>query len=314
MESILQLQNVSTGFESRDGYVHAVCNVNLTIQKGKVMGLIGETGCGKSVLGQSILRLLPSNANITGEIIFEGENVLKLSKEEVRKIRGRKIAYICQNPQEALNPVIKNGNQVMESVRINLGLKRTDCKKISLDLLSALKFSNPESCMESYPIHLSGGMKQRVLAAMGMSGAPALLIADEPTKGLDALVRGQVIATIEKFIETTGSSALIITHDLKFASIICDEVAVMYAGEIIECGSADEIFFHPVHPYLKGLIDSQPQNGLKVIEGNPCSLLNLPAGCRFYNRCSSAIDQCKYEHPGMISVGGTHEARCLRHD
>ncbi len=168
--------------------------------------------------------------------------------------------------------------------------------------------------MESYPVHLSGGMKQRVLAAMGMSGTPALLIADEPTKGLDALIRGQVIVTIEKFIETTGSAALIITHDLKFASAICDEIVVMYAGEIIESGDVDELFMNPKHPYLKGLIASRPEKGLQVMEGTACSLLNLPSGCRFYDRCQTAGKECSNVHPGIVSVNGTHEVRCLQLD
>lgn len=312
MEPVLQLHNLSACFESRDGCVSAVSDVSLTIKKGSIMGLIGETGCGKSVLGQSILRLLPSNARISGEILFEGKNILDLSREEVRQIRGRRIAYICQNPHEALNPVVKNGKQIMESVKINRGLNKQDCKSVSLDLLKALRFPNPEFYMESYPIHLSGGMKQRVLAAMGMSGSPALLIADEPTKGLDALIRGQVIATIGKFIEATGSAALIITHDLKFASAICDEIAVMYAGEIVESGDAKELFRNPGHPYLRGLIASQPDKGLHVLEGTACSLLDLPSGCRFYDRCRTPGKTCGYEHPGMVPYDGAHEVRCLK--
>ena len=314
MEAVLNLRNVSTCFNSRDGCVNAVCSVNLEIQEGKVMGLIGETGCGKSVLGQSVLRLLPPNAHITGEILLEGKNLLDLSKKEIRQIRGRQIAYISQNPQEALNPILKNGSQLMESVKINQGLKKRECKVVSINLLKALKFWNPEFCMESYPIHLSGGMKQRVLAAMGMSGNPALLIADEPTKGLDALIRRQVIATIEKFIETTGSAALIITHDLKFASATCDEVAVMYAGEIIESGRVDELFLNPKHPYLKGLIAAQPASGMHVLEGSSCSLIDLPSGCRFYDRCQTATAECMRMHPDMATFDGTHEVRCFHLD
>jgi peptide/nickel transport system ATP-binding protein len=314
MESVLTLHNLSTCFDSRDGCVNAVCNVNLAIKKGKVLGLIGETGCGKSVLGQSILRLLPSNAHISGQILFEGQNILDLSKRDIRRIRGRKIAYISQNPQEALNPVLTNGTQIMESVKLNQGLDSRMCKEVSIRLLKALNFHNPEQCMEHYPIHLSGGMKQRVLAAMGMSGSPALLIADEPTKGLDALIRGQVVATIMKFIESTGSAALIITHDLKFASTVCDEIAVMYAGEIIESGNADELFQNPKHPYLKALIASQPFKGMQVLEGSPCSLINLPSGCRFYERCGKADRECGLKHPGLTVFDGTHEVRCAQLD
>ena len=314
MEPTLQIKKLNISFESRDGRIRAVCDVDLTIRKGSVVGLIGETGCGKSTLGKSVLRLLPSNARLSGEIVLDGGNLLDISKQEIRKVRGRRVAYICQNPQEALNPVIRNGKQIMESVRINQRRNRNECRKISMGLLKTLNFSNPETCMAAYPMHLSGGMKQRVLAAMGMSGCPSLLIADEPTGGLDALIRGQVIATVEKFIETTGSAALIITHDLTFARAICDEIAVMYAGEIVEMGKTDELFADPRHPYLKALIASQPGAGLRVLKGTACSLLDLPPGCRFYERCSSAAVRCRETHPDLIRLGRTREARCLKFD
>ena len=312
VEPVLDLVDLNVHFESRDGKVNAVCHANLTIGKGQVLGLIGETGCGKSVLGQSVLRLLPASARMSGRILFQGTDILALPQSEVRKIRGQLIAFICQNPAEALNPVLRNGTQIMESVKINRKLPRRERRDACLDLLRSLRFTDPEFCMRSYPLQLSGGMKQRVLAAMGMSGRPSLLIADEPTKGLDALVRGHVIATLERFMEATSSSALVITHDLRFASRICDSIAVMYAGEIVERGPFDEVFGHPRHPYLQALIDSQPVRGLHVLKGSTCSLIDLPPHCRFYDRCPKAVQGCREAHPETVFVNSDHEVRCLR--
>jgi peptide/nickel transport system ATP-binding protein len=313
MEKLLEIKNLCIHFDSRDGCVNAVCKVNMDIHCGQIIGLIGETGCGKSVLGQSVLKLLPKNACITGKILFEGKNILKMSDKELRAVRGHKIAFICQNPAEALNPLMKNGTQIMESVRINQALSKKECCETSIDLLSVLGFSEPKAIMHQYPHELSGGMKQRVLAAMGMSGYPSLLIADEPTKGLDAIKRGQVISTIRKFTETTGSAVLIITHDLKFASAICDTIAVMYAGEIVETGVVETLFNDPKHPYLLALIKSQPCEGLNVLNGTVCSLIDLPSNCRFFDRCSYATGVCQDQHPDLLTLNKEHRVRCLKY-
>ena len=313
MEKLLEIKNLCTHFDSRNGCVNAVCNVNMDIHRRQIIGLIGETGCGKSVLGQSVLKLLPKNACITGKILFEGKDILKMSVRELRAVRGHKIAFICQNPAEALNPLMKNGTQIMESVRINQALSKKECRKTSIDLLSVLGFSEPKAIMHQFPNELSGGMKQRVLAAMGMSGYPSLLIADEPTKGLDAIKRGQVIATIRKFTETTGCAVLIITHDLKFASAICDTIAVMYAGEIAEMGDAKTLFNDPKHPYLMSLIKSQPCEGLNVLNGTVCSLIDLPSNCRFFDRCSYATGVCQDQHPNLLTLNEEHRVRCLKY-
>lgn len=313
MEKLLEIKNLCIHFDSRNGCVNAVCNVNMDIHRGQIIGLIGETGCGKSVLGQSVLKLLPKNACITGKILFEGKDILKMSDKELRAVRGHKIAFICQNPAEALNPLMKSGTQIMESVRINQALSKKECRETSIDLLSVLGFSEPRAIMHQYPNELSGGMKQRVLAAMGMSGYPSLLIADEPTKGLDAIKRGQVIATIRKFTETTGCAVLIITHDLKFASAICDTIAVMYAGEIAETGDAKTLFNDPKHPYLMALIKSQPCEGLNVLNGTVCSLIDLPSNCRFFDRCSYATGVCQDQHPDLFTLNEKHRVRCLKY-
>lgn len=313
MEKLLEIKNLCTHFDSRNGCVNAVCNVNMDIHRRQIIGLIGETGCGKSVLGQSVLKLLPKNACITGKILFEGKDILKMSVKELRAVRGHKIAFICQNPAEALNPLMKNGTQIMEAVRINQALSKKECRETSIDLLSVLGFSEPKVIMHQYPNELSGGMKQRVLAAMGMSGYPSLLIADEPTKGLDAIKRGQVITTIRKFTETTGSAVLIITHDLKFASAICDTIAVMYAGEIVETGDMETLFNDPKHPYLMALIKSQPCEGLNVLNGTVCSLIDLPSNCRFFDRCSYAAGICQDQHPDLLTLNEAHRVRCLKY-
>ena len=313
MEKLLEIKDLCVHFDSRNGCVNAVCNVSMDIHRGQIIGLIGETGCGKSVLGQSILKLLPKNACITGKILFEGRDILKMSVREMRAVRGHKIAFICQNPAEALNPMLKNGTQIMESVKINQALSKKECSKTSIDLLSVLGFSDPKAIMHQYPNELSGGMKQRVLAAMGMSGYPSLLIADEPTKGLDAIKRGQVITTIRKFTETTGCAVLIITHDLKFASAICDTISVMYAGEIAETGDTKTLFNDPKHPYLMALIKSQPCKGLNVLNGTVCSLIDLPSNCRFFDRCSYATNVCQDQHPDLLTLNKEHRVRCLKY-
>lgn len=314
MNNILELKRVSTTFNSRDGLVKAVCGVDLAIKPGEIVGLVGETGCGKSVLGQTILRLTPPSAITEGSIVFNGEELVTMQEKELLKIRGKKIAYINQNPTESLDPVMKVGNQIVESIRLNEGLPKKAAVERAKEILKSLSFEDPEMIMSKYPIELSGGMKQRIMVAMAMCGQPPFMIADEPTKGLDALVRGQVIDSLRKFIEYAHCAGLIITHDLKFARVICDRIAIMYAGEIVEIASKEEAFSKSLHPYLAGLIASMPQNGMHILKGNPCSLIDIPAGCRFYERCSCRNPRCMHSHPEMRNVSSTHEVRCFQYD
>ena len=314
MDSILKLTNVSTTFNSRDGFVKAVSGVDLEIKPGEIVGLVGETGCGKSVLGQTILRLTPPSARTEGSILFEGEDLAAMSEKELQEIRGRKIAYINQNPSESLDPVMKAGDQIVESIRLYDKSSRKAAAEKAKEILRSLSFDDPEAIMSKYPVELSGGMKQRIMVAMAMSGRPPFMIADEPTKGLDALIRGQVIESLQKFIEYAHCAGLIITHDLKFARVICDRIAIMYAGEIVEIAPKDEFFSKSAHPYLESLIASMPQNGMKVLEGVPCSLIDLPEGCRFHERCRYCTPRCEREHPEMREVSPDHEARCFRYD
>ncbi len=314
MEELLKLDHVSTAFRSRSGLVKAVCDVNFTVSPGQIVGLVGETGCGKSVLGQTILRLLPPGTENSGHILFQGKDLMTMNEEEIRAVRGKKIAYINQNPTEALNPVLKIGTQLIESLRVCGGLTKKEAKERSLEILASLSFDDPADIMNKYPMELSGGMKQRALTAMAMGGKPPFLIADEPTKGLDALIRGQVIESLMKFVEFTGCSGLIITHDLKFASAMCDTLALMYAGEIVEFGPTKKLFSAPKHPYLSGLMASMPQNGMHVLKGSSCSLIDMPPGCRFADRCDHACDACRREHPAMRSLGENRMVRCRLYD
>ena len=314
MEELLKLDHVSTAFRSRSGLVKAVCDVNFTVAPGQIVGLVGETGCGKSVLGQSILRLLPPSAVTSGQILFEGKDLAAMNEEEIRAVRGKRIAYINQNPTEALNPVLKIGTQLLESLRVCGGLTGREAKEHALEILASLSFDDPADIMKKYPMELSGGMKQRALTAMAMGGKPPFLIADEPTKGLAALIRGQVIDSLQKFIDFTGCSGLIITHDLKFASAMCDTLALMYAGEIVEFGPTKKLFSAPKHPYLSGLMASMPQNGMHVLKGSSCSLIDMPPGCRFADRCDHATEACRAHHPEMRSVGEDRLVRCRLYD
>lgn len=315
MNEIIRLENVCTSFPGRAGTVRAVSDVTMSIPKGHITGLVGETGCGKSVLGQTILRLNPSTAVTTGKIIFEGKDLLALDDEGIRSVRGKKIAYINQNPSEALNPVLKNGTQLMEAMTVcNPGMDRKEAREKCEDILSTMGFEKPKEIMNSYLSELSGGMKQRVMVAMAMTGDPVFLIADEPTKGLDALIRGQVIESLQKFIDVTGASGIIITHDLKFAKTICDDLALMYAGEIVEYGPAEKLLSDPSHPYLKALLESMPQNGMHRLNGSSCSLIDLPEGCRFHPRCDECTARCEKDHPGMINTEENHQVRCWKYD
>lgn len=313
MQELLKCNHLYTTFQSRNGDVKAVCDATFSIKQGEIVALIGETGCGKSVLGQTILQLLPSSARIKGEILFEGTNLAELNPKEIRNYRGKKIAYINQNPTEALNPVLTVGTQIVESIRLCEKISKKEARKKAEQILSTFSFQNPEEIMKKYPIELSGGMKQRVLTAMAMGGNPPLLIADEPTKGLDALIRGQVIETLQKFINYTGCAGLIITHDLKFARAISNRIMLMYAGEIVESGTTEEMLNHPQHPYLQALIASMPSNGLHILEGQTCSLIELPEGCRFASRCPYASEECRVKHPEMAEISEDHLVRCTRY-
>ena len=310
MASLLTLKGVNISFKTDDGDVRAACDINITLEKGEIFGLIGETGCGKSVIAHAILRLLPENAQVLGEIIYKGENLCFLSAQAIRKIRGKEIGLIAQNPSEALNPLLKNGYQVTEAICRHRNLSHQEGWRVAEDILRELDIPKPESRMAEYPHQLSGGMKQRILTAIGIGGTPALLIADEPTKGLDALIRGQVVDVLSKLASDTGTTILLITHDLQVAAKLCDQVAVMYAGEIIEQGKTSKLFTKPRHPYLRGLIASLPENGLNSLNGFSPSLINLPSGCKFHDRCDQSVQSCAGISPVFKQIDEDHKVRC----
>lgn len=311
MESLLSMEQVTVTFHTPHGKVRAVDGADLTLQAGQIVGLIGETGSGKSVLGLSIPGLLADNAEVTGRIRFNGQDLLTLNQEERRKLRGTQIAFVPQNPATSLNPVLRIGYQITEAMKAPFTRKQ---KKVhAAQLLAELNMPQPEAHLKQYPFQLSGGMKQRVLAAIGTAGEPSLLIADEPTKGLDALVRDQVVGLIRNVAAQTGAAILVITHDLYVAKSLCDVIGVMYAGQIVESGSTKELFAAPNHPYTKGLLDSMPGRGMKPIPGVSPSLMEEHQGCKFQARCSLRLADCDQKAPQLYTIND-RKVRCFLHD
>jgi len=307
--ALLDIIDLRTCFPSPDGLVKAVDTVDLHIDKGERLGLIGETGCGKTVLGLSIVRLLQATTRIDGRILYNDIDILKASDGKMRHMRGKEIAMILQNPTTSLNPVLKIGDQIAEAISLHQGYERKEAWSKAVEMLEAVKIPNSAERAHQYPHELSGGMRERVMIAMGLACNPNLIIADEPTKGLDARTKSQIIDLIH---ETTSKKALlIITHDLGVAGTICDRIAVMYAGELLEEASSDLILNDPLHPYTRGFINSLPSRGLVPIPGTSPSLIVPPQGCRFHNRCPQAIKICSKKHPEMMEIEKGHKVRCL---
>jgi len=307
--AMLDIINLRTHFPSPDGLVKAVDAVDLQIEKRERLGLIGETGCGKTVLGMSIIRLLQPSTRVLGRIIYKGRDLLALEEEEMRLLRGKEIAMILQNPTTSLNPVLKVGDQIAEVLQLHMGLDKKQAKTKAVQMLVATMIPEASKRADQYPHELSGGMKERVMIAMGLAGQPSFVIADEPTKGLDAGTKSEIVRLIRDM--TTDRSMLMITHDLAAAGEICDRIAVMYAGELLEEASAETILSEPCHPYTQGFIHSLPAQGLQPIPGSSPSLIDPPQGCRFHPRCPKVMDICKKEHPSMIKLEKGHLARCF---
>lgn len=307
--ALLDIINLRTHYSSRDGLVKAVDAVDLQIENEERLGLIGETGCGKTVLGMSIIRLLLPTAVVSGRIIYKNRDLLTLGEEEMRRLRGKEIAMILQNPTTSLNPVLKVGDQIAEVIELHQGLDKKQARSQAVKLLAKARIDQAERRAGQYPHELSGGMKERVMIAMGLASQPAFVIADEPTKGLDNRTKEEIIRLMREM--TSGRSMLMITHDLTAAGEICDRIAVMYAGELLEDASTDAIFHEPIHPYTRGFIGSLPGCGLHPIPGSSPSLINPPHGCRFHPRCPQATDICKKEHPQMKELEKGHFVRCF---
>ncbi len=314
---VLEVRNLHTHFFLRRGVVKAVDGVTFSLRRGEVLGLVGESGCGKSLTALSILRLLPQAAarTIEGSVLLDGEDLLTKSPREMRAVRGRRIAMILQDPQTSLNPVFSIGNQLHEALARRPDDSGRSLKERAVDVLRRVRLAAPEQRVGQYPHELSGGMKQRVVGAIAISCAPEVMIADEPTTALDVTIQLQYLDLLKELQTSLGMGILFITHDFGVVARMCDRVAVMYAGRIVETGPVREIFDNPVHPYTQALIASVPKlrdraERLRAIDGQPPALSDLPVGCRFADRCPHAEPRCLEAYPEAVSVGENHTASC----
>ncbi|MDI9395607.1 MAG: ABC transporter ATP-binding protein [Euryarchaeota archaeon] len=309
--TLLSIRNLKSYFVTRDGVVKAVNQVSLDIFENETLGLVGESGCGKTVLALSILRLLSENTVVEGKISFKGNDLLRLNEEGMRDIRGKEIAQIFQNPLSSLNPVLTIGLQVSEPFMLHRGMKLSDAWQSAISMLRAAKIPSPAERGKEYPHQFSGGMRQRAMISMGLACNPALILADEPTKGLDVTIQSQIIELMRELVKDRKASMLLITHDLAVAAELCDRIAVMYSGEIVEVSEIKDFLSNPGHPYCRGLLRSLPLNGMEPIPGNSPSLIDVPEGCRFHPRCKYAMERCRNEHPEMYEVGNGRKTRCF---
>jgi peptide/nickel transport system ATP-binding protein/oligopeptide transport system ATP-binding protein len=320
--NLLDIRNLSTHFDVRGYVAKAVDNLSLSIAPGRTLGLVGESGCGKSVTAHSIIRLIPQPPGriVNGEIFFDGQDLLELSEAQMRKIRGNQISMIFQEPMTSLNPVFTVGDQVGEVIRLHQRLSRGETRKRVIEMFHLVGIPAPESRVADYPHQMSGGMRQRVVIAMALACNPKLMIADEPTTALDVTIQAQILDLMNTLKQETGASILFITHDLGVIAEMAQNVAVMYAGKMVEYADVETLFATPKHPYTVGLMESIPVIGrqtqggiLKTIKGIVPSLLRLPAGCLFNERCPDAFKDCFEIQPQLYGVGDNHVARCLKY-
>jgi len=314
-ENLLTIRNLYTYFYTYLGVVKALNGVNLEVKKGETVGLTGETGCGKSVTALSIMRLISEAGKVvSGEIIFKGVDLLKLSEEEMRRIRGKEISMVFQEPMSSLNPVFRIGDQLSAPIMLHQGMDRKEAMEKAIEMLRLCKIADAEKIVRSYPHELSGGMRQRVMIAMALSCNPALLIADEPTSFLDVTVQAQVLKLMNELKERMGTSMIMISHDLGVIAQLCNRVAVMYAGDIVEVGDVRPIFKEPTHPYTKGLLRALPgilTRRLFSIKGTIPELIDPPPGCRFSPRCKHSAEICSRQKPQLVEVGEGHRVSCF---
>ena len=316
---LLEVKDLVIHYETDDGVVKALNGVNIHIGVGETLGLVGETGAGKTTLAKGIMRLIPNPPGkiLGGEVIFEGQDLLKLSTNGMEAIRGRDISMIFQDPMTSLNPVLTIGEQIMEVIENhNTSLSRQEARKWAENMLERVGI--PAERFGEYPHQFSGGMKQRVVIAIALACNPKLLIADEPTTALDVTIQAQVLEMIYKLKSESNTSMILITHDLGVVAQNCDYVAIIYAGEVVEYGTLREIYKDTKHPYTEGLFGSIPSltsdvKRLQAIDGMMPDPTKLPEGCVFCERCKYAVPECSKNHPGMVTVGGTHQVRCIRY-
>lgn len=317
-ETLLQVKNLATHFHTEEGIVKSVQDVSFEVNAGQVLGVVGESGCGKSVTSMSILRLIqqPQGKIVNGQILFDGQDLLKLTEEQMRKIRGNKISLISQDPMTSLNPVLTIGEQIMEAIMLHQGKNRKDAHDKAIEMLRLVGIPSPEQRVDQYPHEFSGGMRQRAIIAMALSCEPQLLIADEPTTALDVTIQAQILDLMREIKTKRNAAIVLITHDLGVVAEMCDKVAVMYAGKVVEYTDVYSLFKNPQHPYTIGLLNSIPkielhQERLEPIDGQPPNLVNLPRGCSFASRCKEVQAICHTKDPDLISVQPGHQVRCL---
>ncbi len=317
MKTLLEIKNLKTYFFTHEGTVKAVDGVSFKINLGETLGIVGESGSGKSVTALSVMKLIPHPPGkiVNGEIYFEGKDILKLDDKEVRKIRGKKISMIFQEPMTSLDPVFTIGHEIGEAIQLHQGLSKEEARKKSIEILKIVGIPDVEKRIDNYPHELSGGMRQRVMIAMALSCNPTLLIADEPTTALDVTIQAQILRLINELKDKFGASVMLITHDLGVIAEMCDNVAVMYAGHIVEYTDVYTLFSNPLHPYTKGLSKSIPRMNvetehLDAIPGIVPNLLDLPSGCPFHPRCDFSFKRCVEEMPELIEIENSHLVQC----
>jgi oligopeptide/dipeptide ABC transporter ATP-binding protein len=328
-KKVLEVKNLKTSFFTEEGEIKAVDDVSFNVYQGKTLGIVGESGCGKSATSLSIMRLIsnPPGKIVGGEIIYGGRNLLKIELDQMRAIRGNEISMIFQEPMTSLNPVFTVGNQISEAIALHQDLSKKEIQNKAIEMLKLVGIPSPEKRIHDYPHQLSGGMRQRVMIAMALSCNPQVLIADEPTTALDVTIQAQILDLLQELQQKVGMAIILITHDLGVVAEIADEVVVMYAGRVVEQGSVQEIFSNPKMPYTRGLLNSIPtlskdptgrikKKRLETIPGIVPNLLHLPQGCRFQERCTYVIDACRAQEPGLRVVAENreipHTIRCVR--
>lgn len=316
-EKLLEIKDEKLSFFTPAGEVKALNGVSFSMNEGEVLGIVGESGSGKSVTAYSIMGLTAYPGKlIGGTIYFNGHQIEKMSEKEMRKIRGNEVSIIFQDPMTSLNPVYTIGNQITEVIRLHTGKSKKEAYDRAKELLELVGINEPTKRLKQYPHELSGGMRQRVMIAIALAGEPKLLIADEPTTALDVTIQAQILELMQELRQKLGMSIIMITHDLGVVASMCERIAVMYAGHIVEYGTADEIFYEPKHEYTKGLINSIPKlsaqeiERLVPIEGQPVDLLNPPAGCPFAPRCANCMKICLREMPPKTELSDTHYSHC----
>ena len=316
--ALLEVRELHSTFFFPQGEVRAVDGITFSIEPGHTLGLVGESGCGKTMTALSILRLTPPGAHVTGEIVFDGRDLITLSEAEMRRIRGNAIAMIFQEPMSSLNPVFTVGNQIAEAIRLHQGRSRRAAYEQAIEMLKLVEMPEPERRVNEYPHQLSGGMRQRVMIAMALSCHPQLLIADEPTTALDVTMQAQILDLLAGLQQRLGMALMLVTHDLGIVAERADEVAIMYAGRIVERAPVHAMFRRPLHPYTRGLLRSIPKVGaekaqrLEAIPGIVPDLLRLPSGCHFRDRCSKAVARCAAADPLLEELEAGHHVACIR--